>query len=113
MIDWDKITEAQGFKEEKEMWNVLITALRNNDAISKHLGVSRGAVQRRRYYLQLNRPSRRGRTYRKADKRIILSQLEDEVWMMPIEEIQDYIYDKFEIEVSRSYISKYRKKSEG
>jgi transposase len=112
MIDWDRITTAQGFTDEKQMWETLITALRNNDAIAKHLGVSRGAVQRRRYYLHLNRPSRRGRTYRKADKRIILSQLGDEVWMMPIEQIQDYVYDRFDVEISRSYISRYRKKME-
>jgi Zn-dependent peptidase ImmA (M78 family) len=112
MIDWEAITEAQGFKEEKEMWNVLMTALRNNDAIAKHLGVSRGAIQRRRYYLQLNKPSRRGRTYRKADKRIILSQLNSEMWMNSIDDIQTYIYETHGVSISRAYISKYRRRME-
>lgn len=107
MLDWDATARSLGFKTELQMWRTLIVSLRNSEAIAKYLGVSRGAVQRRRQILNLH-TTRRGKTYRKTGKAAVLSNLPDEVWVWPIEDIIVYVMDKFDIVVSKGYVSKYR-----
>ena len=109
MIDWDKIVRDQGFTTEDQMWQTLIVSLRNNEAIAKHLGVSRGVCQRRRAQLGLNKPAKRTKNYRQAEKKNILKKLPEDVWNMPLEDIVSYILDTFDVKVSAGYVSKYRK----
>jgi len=110
MIDWNTVVTQQGFKTEKQMWTALLTALRNSDAIAKHLGVSRGAVQRRRTLLKLNKPAYRNTSYRKAGKRAFLDRVPDTVIISTIEDIQSYILDVHGVLISTAYISKYKRK---
>lgn len=109
MINWDEIVTSHGFKTEKQMWTALLTALRNSDAIAEHLGVSRGAVQRRRSLLRVNKPAHRLKSYRKAGKRLVLDQVPDDVLIATIEDVQAYILDKYNVLISTAYISKYRR----
>jgi Zn-dependent peptidase ImmA (M78 family) len=110
MIDWPRKAKELGFNTELQMWKTLMVSLRNSEAIAKYLGVSRGAVQRRRHILNIHSP-RRGGFYRKAEKRAILEKLPDEVMMMPIEDIIHYVWDKYQLKVSPAYVSKFRTKA--
>ena len=109
MIDWKQIVKDNGFVIEDQMWTVLITSLRNNDAISKHLGVSRGSVQRRRLVMGCNKPAKRGPAYRKSEKRNILNSLPEEAWNWPLEDVQLFIKEKYEEDISLAYISKIKR----
>ena len=109
MIDWDQVYKDYGFRTERQMWQTFLVSLRNNTTIGKYLGVSRGAVQRRRQILNIHQAPRRGATYRKAGKRAILDQLPEDTWNMPLEDILLYIRDHHDIEISLSYLSKYRR----
>ena len=108
MINWDTIFVDHGFKTEIQMWRTLLVSLRNNESVAKYLGVSRGAVQRRRQLLNLHKTSRRGATYRTAAKREVMDKVPDDKWLMPADDIVLYIRDEFNIEISRSYIVRYR-----
>jgi hypothetical protein len=110
MINWDTLYGDHGFKSEIQMWQTLLVSLRNSEAIGKYLGVSRGAVQRRRQLLQLHKTTRRGATYRTATKREILDSLPSRVWQMPIEDVALYVQEEHDILISKSYIVKYRRK---
>ena len=110
MINWDIIYKDLGFKTEIQMWNTLLVSLRNSTAIANYLNMSKGAVQRRRQILNLHRPSRRGQTYRAASKRYVLDQIPPKVWQMPIEDIALYIGEEYDISISQSYISQYRRR---
>jgi hypothetical protein len=109
MIDWDQVYKDQGFKTESQMWRTLLVGLRNNEAVGKYLGVSRGAVQRRRQLLNLHKTSRRGATYRSAGKREVLDKVPNDAWQMPAEDLVLYIRDNFDTSISKSYIVRYRK----
>lgn len=110
MINWDNIYKDHGFKTELQMWQTLLVSLRNSDAIANYLGVSRGAVQRRRQILNLHKASRRGATYRKADKRSLLDSLPENVWTMPIDDILLYVQEEHDVIISKSYLVKYRRR---
>ena len=109
MINWEEVVESHGFKNEKQMWETLITALRSSEAIAKHLKVSKGAVHRRRTLLKIHKKRKGGKTYRQAKKRRILEQLEPAQWAMPVEDIQNYILDEYDEMISQGYISKFRR----
>lgn len=109
MINWEMIARDQGFKSEKQMWTSLLVALRNSDAIADHLGVSRGAVQRRRALLQMHKSGHRSKVYRKGGKRALLDKVPTSIWAQTLEEVQEYIQREMDIYISISYLSKYRR----